>query len=59
LHRDAARVDHANVGVLRLSLDEPAPAQEQGDLLALVLVDLAAERFDRKRFHASSAKLVA
>ena len=51
LDGDAARVDDPQVRAPPASTcDKPARAQQRGELLALVLVDLAAERLDAKTF---------
>src|SRR5579864_8699651 len=47
----AASVDNPQLGLVGIGLGPPADAQQRGELLAFVLIDLAAEGLDTKRFH--------
>jgi hypothetical protein len=52
LDRDAATVDNPQFRLLApVAFDQPARPQVGGDLLAFVLVDLAAERLNGKGSH--------
>jgi hypothetical protein len=51
LDRDAAGVDNPKVGAGGLGLNQAEPAEQSGKLLALVLIDLAAERLNAESFH--------
>ncbi len=56
LNGHAASIDHAQVPARR-NLAQAASAQERCDLVAFVLVDLAAERCDGKSLHTTISRL--
>jgi len=51
LGRHAASVYNSQIGGLRASRRQAAGSQQLGDLLALVMIDTAAERLNKERFH--------
>ena len=52
LGRDAARMHDAQVGPIDRRGRQATGAEVSGELLALVMIDLAAECLDAERFHA-------
>src|SRR5437588_12361484 len=50
----ATGIDDAQVAAPGRYLTQSASAEQRGDLIAFVLIDLAAERCDRKTLHATS-----